>query len=170
MPACVAIPTSKVCPHGVQCASFNQRIKSCPIRSVSKPFRRLSTVQSMRDESSDQVPGGWLKVPWPLMVVTGFLLTSSLLLNSTGTPSASPIIAPQRPPSIFSSVKEIILLPPSTSPLSLPLPVYPVCSIQGALSGFAQSLPGHEIPASQYRLASPYHHSESPYCHRLNWV
>ena len=57
--------------------------------------------------SSDHVPGGILYVPYPRISVTGFTIISSLVMNSTGTPSASATQSPITAPRIlfFFSIK-----------------------------------------------------------------
>ena len=55
---------------------------------------KASAKQKVKALSSDQVPAGCLCVPKPIISVTGFFCKYVLLLNSTGTPNASPIATP----------------------------------------------------------------------------
>lgn len=102
----VAMPRSKTSPWGVQWASSSQRRKRLAMSLVLRELllRRDSTVQRMRELSSDQVPGGWLWVPKPRMSVTGSCCLLVREVNSTGTPRASPVTAPQREPRIWLSI------------------------------------------------------------------
>ena len=57
----------------------------------------LTSVASAMLLSSDQVPSGWLYVPYPIISVTGSTFLSSPEVNSTGTPIASPTTKPYIP-------------------------------------------------------------------------